>query len=65
LLAYIAGNVELANLHDYFGYYKRNEYLENFYKILRSLDYCMSSQEKQLLDGTHECFEKKEQDNDA
>jgi ParB family chromosome partitioning protein len=65
LLAYIAANAERADLHDYFGHYRRNEYLENFYKILRSLDYCMSSQEKQLLDGTHECFEKKEQDDDA
>lgn len=62
LLAYIAANVERASLHDYFGYYRRNEYLESFYKILRSLDYCMSSQEKQLLDGTHECFKEEAED---
>ena len=61
LLAYIAANAERADLHDYFGHYRRNEYLESFYKILRSLDYCMSSQEKQLLDGTHECFEQREE----
>lgn len=62
LLAYIAANVKFASLHDYFGYYRRNEYLERYYKILQTLGYPMSSQEKQLLDGTHECFKEEAED---
>ncbi len=44
------------------GYYSRNEGLEHWYRTLGKLGYSISDEEKAMLDGTHECFEKKEEE---
>lgn len=43
-------------LHDHEGRYERNPRLENWYAILTRVKYKMSSDERKLLSGTHDCF---------
>ena len=45
-----------TTLHDYYGSYRRNTRLENWYALLTRIGYKMSSDERKLLSGTHECF---------
>ena len=45
-----------TTLHDYYGSYCRNTRLENWYALLTRIGYKMSSDERKLLSGTHECF---------
>lgn len=51
-----------TSVHTWDGSHQRNEYLEKWYKWLGLMGYNISSAEKAMLDGTHECFEKKEED---
>ena len=43
-------------VHDHEGRYSRNVDLENWYAILSRVGYRMSSDERKLLSGTHDCF---------
>lgn len=45
-----------AALHDFGMKYVRNSKLERWYEILKAVGYKMSSTEKKLLSGEHECF---------
>lgn len=45
-----------ATLHNCYGKYIRNISLENWYALLTRIGYKMSSDERKLLSGTHECF---------
>jgi ParB family chromosome partitioning protein len=49
------GNYRTA-LHDFSGRYQRNTRLEDWYAILTKVGYRMSSDERELLSGTHDCF---------
>ena len=60
LLAQIAADCQHCNFHDFYGYYEKNEYLDGFYKIISNLGYGISEQERKLINGTHECFEPRE-----
>lgn len=51
-----------ASVHTWDGSYQKNEYLEKWYKWLGLMGYNISNAEKAMLDGTHECFEKKEEE---
>lgn len=61
LLAAIADYVEDNDkrIYAWDGSYSRNEELEHWYRTLENLGYSISDDEKAMLDGTHECFEKK------
>ena len=61
LLAITAAYMEKSmynhvSLHDYSGDYGRNAMLEHWYETLTKLGYSISDEERQMLDGTHECF---------
>lgn len=58
LLTVIADYVEDNDKRVYAwdGSYNRNEGLERWYRTLESVGYTMSDEERQMLDGTHECF---------
>lgn len=60
LFAFIALDQEADNYSlsvvGYSGQYQRSPRLEKWYTVLEYLGYQMSSEEKALLDGTHECF---------
>ena len=58
LLTVIADYVEDNDKRVYAwdGSYNRNEGLERWYRTLESIGYSMSDEERQMLDGTHECF---------
>lgn len=45
-----------TNVHAWDGSHQRNEHLEKWYKWLGLMGYNISSAEKAMLDGTHECF---------
>lgn len=62
LLTVIADYVEDNDKRVYAwdGSYSRNEGLERWYRTLESVGYSMSDEERQMLDGTHECFKKEE-----
>ena len=64
LLTVLADYEEDSNkcMYTWDGYYSRNEGLEYWYRTLGKLGYSISDEEKAMLDGTHECFEKKEED---
>ena len=64
LLTVLADYEEDSNkcMYTWDGYYSRNEGLEHWYRTLGKLGYSISDEEKAMLDGTHECFEKKEED---
>jgi len=63
LLAAIADYVEDNDkrIYAWDGSYSRNEELEHWYRTLENLGYSISDDEKAMLDGTHECFGKKEE----
>ena len=61
MLSTINEGAYYTSLHDYYGYYKRNERLEKWYLILSNVGYRMSHEERRLLAGTHELFKKKEE----
>lgn len=61
MLSTINEGAYYTSLHDYNGYYKRNERLEKWYLILSNVGYRMSHEERRLLAGTHELFKKKEE----
>lgn len=42
--------------HFYHGTYEKNEGLERWYSLLEKLGYPISTEERQLLDGTHELY---------
>lgn len=65
LLTVLADYEEDSNkcMYTWDGYYSRNEGLEHWYRTLGKLGYSISDDEKAMLDGTHECFEKKEEEN--
>ena len=42
--------------YDYEGKYQKNAGLERWYSLLEKLGYTISSEERQLLDGTHELY---------
>ena len=44
-------------VHNWEGFYEKNERLEKWYGLLKRVGYVMSDDELALLDGTHECFE--------
>jgi len=50
------------SVHSWDGHYQRNESLECWYDTLTKLGYSMSTDEQQLLDGTHECFNEEAED---
>lgn len=52
-----------TSVHTWDGSHQRNEHLEKWYKWLGLMGYSISDEEKAMLDGTHECFEKKEEEN--
>jgi ParB family chromosome partitioning protein len=58
LLTVIADYVEDNDKRVYAwdGSYNRNEGLERWYRTLESIGYSISDEERQMLDGTHECF---------
>lgn len=58
LLTVIADYVEDNDKRVYAwdGSYNRNEGLERWYMTLESIGYSISDEERQMLDGTHECF---------
>lgn len=58
LLAAIADYVEDNDkrIYAWDGSYSRNEELEHWYRTLESIGYSISDEERQMLDGTHECF---------
>ena len=43
-------------VHNWEGFYEKNERLEKWYGLLKRVGYVMSDDERALLDGTHECF---------
>ena len=45
-----------TSVHTWDGSHQRNEHLEKWYKWLGLMGYNISSAEKAMLDGTHECF---------
>ena len=49
------------SVHSWDGRYQRNESLECWYDTLTKLGYSMSTDEQQLLNGTHECFKEEEE----
>lgn len=58
------GEENFISLYDsYHKVYRRSEALEHWYDILKSVGYKMSSEEKALLDGSHECFKEVEDAN--
>lgn len=65
LLTVIADYVEDNDkkVYAWDGSYSRNEGLERWYRTLESVGYSMSDEEKQMLDGTHECFKEEEDEN--
>lgn len=66
LLTVIADYVEdnRLSVYSWEGYYEKNDGLEQWYDTLKKIGYKMSTDEQQLLDGTHECFEKREDENE-
>ena len=50
------------SVHSWDGRYQRNESLECWYDTLTKLGYSMRTDEQQLLNGTHECFEDEAED---
>lgn len=56
MLSTINEGMYRTSLHDFNGRYQRNIRLENWYAILSRVRYSMSSDERKLLSGTHECF---------
>lgn len=56
MLCTIYEGAYMTKLHDYYGSYCRNTRLENWYALLTRIGYKMSSDERKLLSGTHECF---------
>lgn len=50
------------HVFDYQGYWQGNLILDEWYELLKKIGYVMSDAEQELLDGTHECFEKREDD---
>lgn len=55
LLTVYEGSYRTA-VHDYNGGYKQNDQLGEWYAILTRVGYRMSSDERKLLSGEHECF---------
>ena len=47
---------------DFSGKHRNSETLDNWYCLLCKLGYSMSTEEQQLLDGTHECFNEEAED---
>ena len=66
LLASIYTDIEdenhIPNCHDYYGNYSGNSYLPSWYALLEKLGYQMSTEEKQMLDGTHPAYKDGEQE---
>lgn len=68
LLALMAYDIEHTakwrlTLHDDFsGKHRSSETLDNWYCLLCKLGYKMSTNEQQLLDGSHECFKEEAED---
>lgn len=66
LLASIYTDIEdenhIPNCHDSYGAFRENEHLSSFYALLEKLGYQMSTEEKQMLDGTHPAYKDGEQD---
>lgn len=50
------------HVFDYQGYWQGSLILDKWYEMLCKVGYVMSDEEKALLDGTHECFEEREDD---
>ena len=50
------------SVHNWNGYYDKNDGLEQWYDTLKKIGYKMSTEEQQLLDGTHECFKEEAED---
>ena len=64
LLTVIADYVEdnRLSVYSWEGYYEKNDGLEQWYDTLKKIGYKMSTDEQQLLDGTHECFKEEAED---
>lgn len=59
MLAVTADYVEtgfFTTVHTWDGHYQKNEMLSRWYGWLNALGYSISSDERALVDGTHECF---------
>jgi len=59
MLAVTADYVEtgfFTTVHTWDGHYQKNEMLSRWYGWLNALGYSVSSDERALVDGTHECF---------
>lgn len=56
----IFGDNEYRKWHDQDAEYAPNRALDNFYEFLEKLGYCMSREEREMMNGTHERFIKDE-----
>lgn len=68
LLAMLAAYLEESlyhtlSVHSGIGEHRQNEHLDRWYATLQKLGYSISDDEKAMLDGTHECFGKNEEEN--
>ena len=66
LLASIYTDIEdenhIPNCHDYYVNYIGNKHLSTWYALLEKLGYQMSTEEQQMLDGTHPAYKDGEQE---
>lgn len=58
VLAAIVLDYKYETFTDWGRKYKKNDELENLYAYLESMGYEMTDEERQLMDGTHELYEK-------